>query len=85
VVTSEDCKAYKPRSEPFKKALSILNLANEEVLHVGDSIRSDIQGAKAMRIPVLWINRKKRSFPAKLQHPDYTSIDLKGILEILQK
>lgn len=85
VVTSEDCGAYKPRPEPFEKALSLLNLSNEEVLHVGDSISSDVHGAKAMGITTLWINRKKRSFPAKEKQPDYISPDLNGILDVLQQ
>jgi len=37
VVTSEDCRAYKPRPEPFQRALRLLGLEAHEVLHVGDS------------------------------------------------
>jgi len=82
IVTSEDCRAYKPRPEMFRKALSLLGLSNKDVLHVGDSLSSDICGARALDIPVLWINRKGRSLPADGESPDYVSTDLTGILNI---
>jgi len=85
VVTSEDCKAYKPRPEPFEKALSLLGLSNEEVLHVGDSLSSDVRGARALAIPVLWINRRKRKLPAGHERPDYVSADLTRISDIVSK
>lgn len=83
IVTSEDCRAYKPRPEPFEEALSLLRLSSEEVLHVGDSLGSDVRGAKALGIPVLWVNRKGRKIPAGHERPDYVSTDLTGILDIL--
>jgi len=81
IITSEDCRAYKPRAEMFEKALSILKLKNNQVLHVGDSIFSDVNGAKKMGIPVLWINRKNRTVPPENEKPDFVSEDLTGILE----
>ena len=84
VVTSEDCRAYKPRSEMFDKALSLLGLSRNKVLHIGDSLSSDVRGAKSLRIPVLWVNRKKRQAPEGEDAPDYISTDLRGLLSILQ-
>lgn len=84
IVTSEDCKAYKPRPEPFEKALSLLSLSCKEVLHVGDSLGSDVRGANALGIPVLWIDRKGREIPAGCQRPDYISSDLTGVLELVR-
>jgi FMN phosphatase YigB (HAD superfamily) len=84
IVTSEDCRAYKPRPELFDKALSLLNLTSKEVLHVGDSLGSDIQGAKAMGIPALWINRKNRPFPSVIEkQPNHVSTNLKGIFDYI--
>jgi 2-haloalkanoic acid dehalogenase type II len=84
VVTSEDCRAYKPRREMFDRALSLLGLSREEVLHVGDSLSSDVRGAKSLGIPVLWVNRKDRQAPDGVDAPDYVSTDLRGLLNILQ-
>jgi len=83
VVTSEDCRSYRPRPEMFEKALSLLGLPAGEVLHIGDSIRSDIAGAKAAGIPMLWINPDGRQAPAELT-PDYVSRDLTGLLEFFE-
>jgi len=83
IVTSEDCKSYKPRPEMFDKALSLLNLSNNEVLHVGDSLNSDVRGANNMNIPVLWINRKKRDISSRSEKPDYISTTLTGIFDII--
>ena len=84
VVTSEDCRAYKPRGEMFERALSLLGLSAREVLHVGDSLGSDVRGAKSQGIPVLWLNRTKKQAPCGADAPDYISTDLTGLLNILQ-
>lgn len=64
VVTSEGCRAYKPRAEPFRAGLAALGLGPEQVLHVGDSLGSDVRGACAAGIAVAWLNRQARALPA---------------------
>jgi 2-haloacid dehalogenase/putative hydrolase of the HAD superfamily len=81
-VTSEDCRAYKPRPELFQRALSLLGLPATEVLHVGDSRMNDVRGAQALGIPVLWINRDGRAFPTEWRRPDYEAADLTGLLRV---
>ena len=83
VVTSEDCMAYKPRKEMFEKALSLVGLQAHAVLHVGDSRRGDVYGAKSMKIPVLWINRRGKSVSSSDIAPDFVANDLTGLLNIL--
>ncbi len=83
IITSEECRAYKPRREMFDKALSLVGLPAEKVLHVGDSYGSDVQGAKSLKIPTLWINRKNRQIPQSESIPEYMSLDLRGILRFL--
>lgn len=83
IITSEDCRAYKPRPETFQEALHRLGLPAQAVLHVGDSLESDIRGARGLGIPALWINRrKKRLSPDDIQ-PEYSANDLNGLLEII--
>jgi 2-haloalkanoic acid dehalogenase type II len=84
IVTSEDCRAYKPRPETFQKALSRLGLPPQAVLHVGDSLQSDIRGARELGIPVLWINRREKTLAEGDLRPEYTSPDLTGLLEVLK-
>jgi 2-haloacid dehalogenase/putative hydrolase of the HAD superfamily len=85
VVTSEGCRAYKPCREIFKRALSVLDLSPAEVLHVGDSLSSDVEGAQSLGIPVLWINRKQREISHTDKVPDYVSTDLTGLLDLIGK
>jgi len=82
VVTSEDCRAYKPRGEVFERALALVGVSRDEVLHVGDSFNSDVCGAKRQGIPVLWVNRKNRVATSADETPDYISSDLTALLGI---
>lgn len=66
VFTSEDAKAYKPREELFALALNKTGLAANEVLHIGDSLISDIKGAYSVGIRAIWINRSGKAVPAKV-------------------
>lgn len=48
VFTSEDARSYKPRKELFEFALQATGLIPEQVVHIGDSISSDIKGASSI-------------------------------------
>lgn len=63
VFTSEDAKSYKPRKELFELALNSTGFSSEQVVHIGDSLSSDIKGASSVGINTLWINRSKRKIP----------------------
>lgn len=63
IFTSEDAKSYKPRKELFQFALNSTGLSAEQVVHIGDSLSSDIKGASAVGINAIWINRSKREIP----------------------
>lgn len=63
VVTSQDARSYKPRAELFEAGLGLLGLDHDEVLHVGDSLGSDIAGANALGIDAAWVNDQQRAVP----------------------
>ncbi len=63
VFTSEDALSYKPRKEMFEYALQQTGLKAEEVLHIGDSLSSDIKGAATAGIKAVWINRNGKKVP----------------------
>ena len=63
VFTSEDAKAYKPRKELFELALRSTGLKEDEVIHIGDSLSSDIRGASSVNIKALWLNRFGKKVP----------------------
>ncbi|GJM25302.1 MAG: hypothetical protein DHS20C16_17170 [Phycisphaerae bacterium] len=60
VVTSEDTRSYKPHSAIFEHALDKMKVRPDRVLHVGDSLHSDIGGAHQMGIAACWIDRTDR-------------------------
>ncbi len=63
VFTSEDAKSYKPRKELFEFALKSTGLSAEEVVHIGDSLSSDVKGASSVGINAIWINRSGKPVP----------------------
>lgn len=63
VFTSEDAKSYKPRKELFEFALNSIGLSAEQVVHIGDSLSSDVKGASSIGINAIWINRSGREIP----------------------
>lgn len=63
VFTSEDAKSYKPRKELFELALKRTGLSANEVLHIGDSLSSDIKGASSVGIKAMWVNRNGKDIP----------------------
>jgi 2-haloacid dehalogenase/putative hydrolase of the HAD superfamily len=81
-VTSEDVRSYKPRPEIFLAALDRLGLTARDVLHVGDSLTSDVGGANALGIPVAWVNRHARPRPPHASI-GYEITDLRDLLPTL--
>lgn len=63
VFTSEDARSYKPRKELFNYALKSTRLSAGEIVHIEDSLKSDIEGASSAGIKAIWINREKRAVP----------------------
>lgn len=63
VFTSEDAKSYKPRKELFEFALNNTGLSAEQVVHIGDSLSSDVEGASSVGINAIWVNRSDREIP----------------------
>ena len=82
VITSEDVRSYKPRPEMFVAALKEAALKPDEVLHVGDSVSSDVVGACRMGIPVAWINRTGKTLRSEYT-PNYVIKELTDVMSLL--
>lgn len=63
VFTSEAAKSYKPRSELFENALRETNLNPQEIVHIGESLNSDVKGASNLGINTIWVNRNNKEIP----------------------
>ena len=84
VVTSEAVRVYKPRARIFEVALERLRApAAEEVLHVGDSLTADIEGAARIGMRTVWVNRMGVVRGASDPHPDHEIRDLSALPGLL--
>ena len=63
VITSEQAKYSKPRKEIFLYALEKTGLQPEEVVHVGDSLESDVRCPGQVGIRSIWLNREGMPVP----------------------
>lgn len=78
VITSEDVKSYKPRTELFEEGLRRSGCTADEVIHIGDSLTSDIEGAQRLGMKAIWINRLGRKLPDHVK-PDYIYSNLNEV------
>lgn len=63
VITSEQAKYSKPRKEIFLYALQKTGLKAKEVIHVGDSLQSDVKCPGEAGIKSIWLNREAKPVP----------------------
>lgn len=57
IITADMVQAYKPHPALFKKALEVSGCTANEAVHIGDSITSDVNGAKAVGINAILLDR----------------------------
>ncbi|MGD6852060.1 MAG: HAD family hydrolase [Candidatus Bathyarchaeia archaeon] len=83
VVVSGAVNKRKPAAEIFQRALAMLGVSAAETVFVGDTMDADIEGAKAVGMRAVYIERR-------LQHsvkacPDQTIKSLKELSSALQR
>ncbi len=71
LVTSEDARSYKPDRAIFEMALSRTGWRRERVIHVGDSLHSDVGGAIVAGLRSGWLNRAHRIHDIGTHEPDH--------------
>ena len=77
IVTADMVRAYKPHPALFRKALEVSGCTVDEVVHIGDSVTSDANGAKAVGIKPILLDRDGK----------YGTLDIpvaKSLLEVLE-
>ncbi len=79
IITSEQAKYSKPRKEIFLYALEKTGLKADEVIHVGDSLQSDVECPALAGIRSIWLNREKRPVPPGV----ISAAGLDGVLALL--
>lgn len=82
-IFSDEVGYTKPNPILFKKALEKLNAEPAEAIHVGDLLRTDIAGAKAVGMKAVWFNWKNEQRSEREVVPDYEIHKLSELLSIL--
>ena len=82
IVLSEEVGCQKPNLRIFEEALRMNGLKAEEVVMIGDSWNSDIQGAINAGIDQIWIRKSQDPLPEG-QSATYLVQSLSEVMEIL--
>ncbi len=83
VVFAQEHGIQKPDSLFFQIAIERAGCAKRQLLHVGDSFRNDVIGAKQAGIKSVWLNRQCEDKEMKEQ-PDFEISSLTELTEILE-
>ncbi len=82
VVFSQDVQVEKPDPKIFQITAERAGCELTQMLHVGDSLESDVAGAKNVSVPSVWLNREGVPNDTGIQ-PDYEVASLTEIPTIL--
>lgn len=85
LITSQEAGAEKPHPSIFLFALKKLNLLPQDVVMVGDSLETDVEGANATGIDSIWLYTPRPNYENLVKEisPLYTINDLNEILYII--
>jgi putative hydrolase of the HAD superfamily len=75
VIASAVVRLHKPMPEIFRLALDRLGIGAQETLHVGDHLSADVEGASAVGITPVLLDRKQ-------QHADYDGLRVTSLAQI---
>ncbi|HBA35449.1 MAG TPA: hypothetical protein DCZ12_15085 [Gammaproteobacteria bacterium] len=73
----------KPNPDMFHYTCEVFEIAPLQLLHVGDSPKSDVLGAQRAGVKTVWLNRREEEWPDDLAPPDFELTSLNGLLDIL--
>ena len=84
IVVSGAVNKRKPSEEIFKSTLKLMNLCADEAVFVGDTIDADIEGAKAVGMKAIYIERRVQKASEKFS-PDQTIKRLSELPSVLER
>lgn len=79
---SLECPA-KPDKHMFERTFEGLNIQPDELLHVGDNPRTDVDGARRAGAKTVWIKRFDMTWPDGLLRADFEVTTLDELIELL--
>lgn len=92
VFISNELGVAKPDPAIFRLACERMQTSPERCLYVGDSLASDVAGAKAAGMPVVWFHHRdslvpadRRATPSPEAAPDWTVTNSEELLDLLRR
>jgi putative hydrolase of the HAD superfamily len=82
IIISGEVGIGKPNIEIFNEVLNKFKAIKDNIIYIGNSPRSDIDGAKNAGFYTVWINRDGKQYEGK-HKPDKTIKNLKEIFKII--
>jgi len=79
-VFSQDHGVEKPDPRIFRIALEMAGCSKDELLHVGDSLESDIKGAVESGVRCVWLNRQGLENDTNIK----ADVEISSLLELLK-
>lgn len=83
VVISGELGAGKPSVEIFAEAARRAGIAVHEAAHVGDSLVTDVTGAKEAGMTAIWLNRGQQRLQPHDPQPDHVVASLREVAALL--
>jgi 2-haloacid dehalogenase len=82
VVTAQQVRSYKPDPAHFKECQRRIG-GKQGWVHIASSLHTDVQPCVKLKIPVIWVNRKKEEYEGKGK-PDLIVKDLRAAVTALK-
>lgn len=73
----------KPDPRLFERALDLAGVEAKETLYVGDTLATDVLGAKRAGIRVAWLGDNRQKVPEGLPEPDHVIREIPQVLTLL--
>jgi putative hydrolase of the HAD superfamily len=83
ITISGEAGCEKPAAEIFAQTLASMGVAPEAALHIGDSLRYDVAGARAAGLTAVWLNRLGTSHTPDAARPHHEVADLEAFAALL--
>ena len=83
ILSSETARCYKPDAGIFDQAIEWLGHDPGDIVHVGDSLHSDIAGAAKRGLATVWVCREDRIHDIGTARPDRTISTLLELSDLL--
>lgn len=83
VCTAQKARGYKPDGTLFRYLIANAGVPLSDILHAGQSQRTDLVGGKPLGLTIAWINRRGVALDPDVPRPDYTFSDLVSLRGLL--